>query len=98
MTLTGTMWQSRPGSNDSEGVHHIPQSSRTRASPSDALVSYSGYSSPYECPRYDMKLSDGYPSAEIQSAYSIASVDRAISNTNNFKQLYLIHRWDPNMY
>ena len=31
-------------SNDNERVHHIPQSSRTGASPSDCLVSYSGNS------------------------------------------------------
>ena len=38
-TLTGTTTsgQSRPGSNDNEGVLHIPQSSRTRASSSDAV-------------------------------------------------------------
>ena len=38
-----TPGQSGPGSNDSERVLHIPQSSRTGTSPSDGLVSYSGY-------------------------------------------------------
>ena len=41
-TLTGTttLGQSEPGSNGNEGVLHITQISRTRASPSDYLVSY----------------------------------------------------------
>ena len=30
------------GSNDNKGLLHIPQSSRTEASPSDSLVSYPG--------------------------------------------------------
>ena len=34
-----TLGQSRPGSNDKEGVIHIPQSSKTGASASDVLVS-----------------------------------------------------------
>ena len=44
-TLTGptTSGQSSPGSNGNEGVLHIPQSSRTEASSSDDLVSYSGH-------------------------------------------------------
>ena len=41
-TLTGTTnpGKSWSGSNANEGVLHLPQSSRTRASPSDGLVSY----------------------------------------------------------
>ena len=44
-TLTGTsnLSQSGPESNCSEGVLQIPQSSNTGASPSDSLLSYSGY-------------------------------------------------------
>ena len=39
MTLTGitTLSQSEPGSNGNEGVLHIPQNSKTRASLSDAV-------------------------------------------------------------
>ena len=36
--------QSGPGSNNNEGVLHIPQSSRTGASISDNLVLYLGFS------------------------------------------------------
>ena len=45
-TLSGasTPGQSGPGSNDNEGVLHIPQNSRTGASPSDGLRSYPEYS------------------------------------------------------
>ena len=39
-----TLSQSRPGSNGNEGILHIPQSSKTRASPSDSLVSYLDHS------------------------------------------------------
>ena len=39
-----TPGQSVPGSNGNEGVIHIPQSSRTRSSPSDCLVSYPEHS------------------------------------------------------
>ena len=43
LTHTGikTPGQSGTGSNGDEGIFHIAQSSRTRASPSDGLVSYS---------------------------------------------------------
>ena len=42
-TLTDTiLGQSEPGSNSTEGILHIPQSSRTGASPSDSLMSYPG--------------------------------------------------------
>ena len=45
-TLTGTtiLGQSESESNCNEGVLHIPQSFKTRASPSDGLVSYTGHS------------------------------------------------------
>ena len=40
-----TLGQSGPGSDDNEGVLHIPQSSNiTTASPSDCLMSYTGHS------------------------------------------------------
>ena len=37
-------YQSGPGSNGNEGLHHIPQSSKTKALPSDGLVSDPGHS------------------------------------------------------
>ena len=45
VTLSGTTTLSNcgPGSNGSEGVICIPQSSRTEASPSDSLVLYPGH-------------------------------------------------------
>ena len=45
-TLPGanTLGQSRPGSNDNEGVLRISQISMTGASPSDGLMSYPGNS------------------------------------------------------
>ncbi len=64
---TTTSSQSGPGSNGNEGVLYIPQRSRTEASPSDCLVSYSGYS----------LLGPSYPSAEIQLAYSSVLLDKA---------------------
>ena len=66
-TLSGatTPGQSRPGSNDNEGVFHIPQSSSiTGASPSDCLVS---------CPGH--LLGESYLTAEMQSMYSSAPAD-----------------------
>ena len=49
--------QSRPWSDDNEGVLRIPKSSSiTGTSPSDCLVSYLGHSS-----------RETYPSAEMQS-------------------------------
>ena len=41
---TTTLGQRGPGSNNNEGVLHNSRSSRTRASPSDGLVLYSGNS------------------------------------------------------
>ena len=66
-TLSGatTPDQSRPGSHSNDGLLHIPQSSKTGTSPSDCLMSYTGHS-----------LVQSYLSAEIQSMYSTASVDR----------------------
>ena len=43
ITDTATLDQSEPGSNSTEEVLHIHESSRTRASPSDGLSSYSGH-------------------------------------------------------
>ena len=43
LTSTTTLSQSESGSNDNEGVLHIPQSSKIEASPSDDLVSYPGH-------------------------------------------------------
>ena len=55
-----TSGPSEPGSDNNEGVIHIPQnSSITGASPSDYLVSYQGHS-----------LGRGYLSAEVQLVYS----------------------------
>ena len=50
-----------------EGALHIPQSSKTGASPSDGLVSYPGHS-----------LKESYPSAETQSVYSTAPAPAAL--------------------
>ena len=43
LTGTPTPGQSGPWSNGNEGVLHIPQSSKTKVSPSDGLVLYSGH-------------------------------------------------------
>ena len=43
-TLKCTTTQRRPENNGNEGVFHIPQISRTGASPSDHLVLHPGYS------------------------------------------------------
>ena len=59
-----TPGQSGPGSDDNEGVLHIPQSSSIAGtSPSDCLVSYPGHS---------LGGVGSYPSAEKQSVYSTA--------------------------
>ena len=59
------MSQSGPESDGNEGVLFIPQnSSITGVSPLDCLVSYPGHS-----------LGESYPSAEMQSVYSIAPAD-----------------------
>ena len=57
-----TLGQSVPGSDGSEGVLWIPQSSSiTEASPSDNFVSY-----------FESSLEESYPSTEMQSVYSTA--------------------------
>ena len=69
-TLSGatTPGQSGPGSDGNEGVLHIPQNfNLNRTSPSDCLVSYPGHS-----------LEGSYPSAEKQSVYPTAPVNRAM--------------------
>ena len=62
-TLTGTNTpdQSEPGSNGNGGVLHNPQSSRTRASPSDCLVSSPGQL---------VVGGESYPFTEVQLGYS----------------------------
>ena len=63
-TLSGatTLDQSGPGTNGSEGVLRIPQSSSiTGTSQSDFSMSYPGHS-----------LVGSYPTAEVQSVYSTA--------------------------
>ena len=63
-----TLSQGGPGSDGYKEVLCIPQSSsNTGATPSDCLVSYPGNS-----------LGESYPSADVQSVYSIAPADRAI--------------------
>ena len=82
-TLRGTTTQglSGTGSNGNDEVLHIPQSSRTGASPSGSVISRKPIGMclcvcicvcvcMYVCGR-------SYPSAEIQLAYSTASVDLA---------------------
>ena len=59
---------SGPGSDDNEGVLHIPQSSSiTGVLPSDCLESYRG-----------RLLQQSYPLAEAQSVYSTAPADWAM--------------------
>ena len=79
--------QSGPGSDGSEGVLNILQSSSiTGASVSDCLVSYPGHS----------LVEGSYPSAEIQSVYSVAPADWATwmyafryNNTCTYEHIYL---------
>ena len=64
-----TPGQSGLGSNGSEGVLRIPNSSSiTGTSPSDCLVSYPGHS---------LGRGVSYPSAEVQSVYSTALAEWA---------------------
>ena len=70
-TLSGatTPGQSGSGNNGNEGIFYIPQSSViTGASPSNCLVSYSRLS-----------LKESYFSAEMQSVYSTAPANWAVS-------------------
>ena len=53
------MSQSGPGSDDHDGVFHIPQISKAGALPSNDLILH-----------LDDSLWGSYPSAEMQSAYS----------------------------
>ena len=67
MALSGATIPGQSGleSNGNEGVLCIPQSSSiARASPSDCLVSYPGYT-----------LGESYPSAEMHWVYSTAPID-----------------------
>ena len=64
LTSITNLDQSGPESNYNEGVLHISQSSRTRASPSKGWVSYPGH-----------LLGVSYPFVETQLAYSTASAD-----------------------
>ena len=64
---TTTLSQSGHGSDGNKGILGIPQSSSiTRASPSDCLVTYPGH-----------MLEESYPSAEMQSVYSVAPANWA---------------------
>ena len=79
-TLSGALGQSGPGSDGNEGVLSIPQnSSITRASQSDCLVSYQ-----------DTRWSGegSYSSAEMQSLYSTVPADWA----DEMKWWQWIHR------
>ena len=69
-TQTGatTPGQSASGNDGNEGVQHIPQSSRTGASPSDVLVSNPGHSV-----RWGF-----YLSTEMQSMYPTAPTNSAV--------------------
>ena len=63
-----TSSQNGPGSDGKKEVLHIPQStSISGTSPTDCLVSCTGYS-----------LGGSYPSAEVQSVYSTAPADWVI--------------------
>ena len=67
LTVTTTLGQSGPGSNDNKRVLHIISNSKTEASPSDGLASYTTQSLEAE------KVS--YLLAEMQSVYFSAPVD-----------------------
>ena len=63
---TGTFWDNKSQMiwlNGNEEVLRIPQSSRTGTMPSDSLLSYPGHSF------------GSYPTAKMQSVYTIASAD-----------------------
>ena len=61
-----TLGQKGHRSKSNEGILHIPQSSRTGASPPNSLMSYAGNT-----------LGESYFAAEIQSVYSTAPADLA---------------------
>ena len=56
--------QSETGNNGYEGVLHIPQSSKTGASPSDDVMSYPEHS-----------MGESYTSAVMQTVYFAAPID-----------------------
>ena len=77
MTLldAATLDQSGPGSDGNEGVLNIPpNSSITKASSSDCLVSYPGH-----------PLGKSYHTVEIKSMYSAAPADWAIRSIHYSK-------------
>ena len=81
--------QSGPGSNGNEGVLRIPQSSWTRASPSEGLVSYSGNW---------LKVRDLYSSVEMQLVYSTHKLTRVTTKKKNdwkYRNLSLFPFRDP---
>ena len=61
-----TLYQSGPESNGNEGILHILQSFKTRASPSNCLVSYKEH-----------ELRESYLSLEVQSMYSMIPANPA---------------------
>ena len=80
--------QSVPGIVGNEEVLRVPQNFKAAASLTDGLVSHSGHSLPRSCASAEMQLvystaptdwatghlffGGGYPSAKMQSVYSIA--------------------------
>ena len=75
LTVTIIIDQSRPGSNDNEGVLHISQNFRTGVSPSDGLVLYSGH------------LWEGsYSSAKVQLAYSTGPAKQRLRKKERKKE------------
>ena len=77
-TLTGiiTPGQSGPGSNSNERVLHIPQNSKTEASPSNGLMSY---------PEHSLLLVvvvESYLSSEVQLVYSTVPANSAVEILN----------------
>ena len=82
LTNTTTPGQNRPGSNDVHGMLHIPQSSKTGASPSDNLMSYPGHS-----------LEESYPSTEMQLAYSTIPANRNVVRSCSSICNHLLHKY-----
>ena len=75
--------QSRPVSNGNERVLHFPQSSRTRASPSDSLVLYQG-----------QLFGEGevLVLCKVQSAYSTAPADWVVRIWAQLVK-YFLQKW-----
>ena len=85
LSNANTPAKSWPGSDENEGLLHIPQiSSINRTSPSDYLVLY---------PEQSL-LGKSYPSAGVQFVYSIALVDWA-KNMERFTSLRVILAQEP---